>query len=336
MSDLTLFTSNTGQRYSEAVSLDRALTLLLDLVRARVPLQVWMVSQRMGDHMFVRSARSDTKLPLAPGSYINWTDTLCSIMVEHDGPQFVTDISRIPQYADAPITKVIPIKSYIGVPLLSADGELLGGLCGIDPEARVAGLQAAEGFVRSIAIIAATLLDTHTRLNAQSQLADDAQREATTDPLTGALNRRGLEEMLDRAASQRCYDNVYGGLIMIDLNELKTVKERDGHAAGDALIGRATRTLTTALRTNDAVARLSGDEFVVFVNWRGQQSYDVLARRLVESLERERISAVIGASPWYVGESWSVALARADEAMHIEKQREKIIASYLPGADPHK
>jgi diguanylate cyclase (GGDEF)-like protein len=84
-------------------------------------------------------------------------------------------------------------------------------------------------------------------------------RLSRTDPLTGCLNRRGLEDRVARA--------IAGGnpfaIVTLDLDGLKGINDRDGHAAGDALLCATVERLGDALRPNAAVGRLEGDEFAV-------------------------------------------------------------------------
>ena len=103
---------------------------------------------------------------------------------------------------------------------------------------------------------AASALDASIRLN-------DAQSEASTDSLTGLLNRRGLEmrleSMLDRARRR-------GGelsLLFVDLDHFKEINDSHGHAHGDSLLRETATILQNQVRSEDVVARLGGDEFVV-------------------------------------------------------------------------
>ena len=141
---------------------------------------------------------------------------------------------------------------------------------------------------------AASALDASIRLN-------DAQSEASTDSLTGLLNRRGLEmrleSMLDRARRR-------GGelsLLFVDLDHFKEINDSHGHAHGDSLLRETATILQNQVRSEDVVARLGGDEFVVVL----PGSDPSTARRIAERLQRRiaghasrnhsgRLSATIG------------------------------------------
>jgi len=82
-----------------------------------------------------------------------------------------------------------------------------------------------------------------------------------TDPLTGCLNRRGIEDLVVRAVD----DGAPFALLTLDLDDFKAINDRCGHAAGDAVLCDAVRRLRDAIRPEDAVGRLGGDEFAVLL-----------------------------------------------------------------------
>jgi diguanylate cyclase (GGDEF)-like protein len=108
-----------------------------------------------------------------------------------------------------------------------------------------------------------------------------SQLQASTDPLTGLLNRRSFEERASIMVSsaQRF------GLIMADLDNFKTLNDVYGHSAGDRALRRFAQVLRSATRPEDAVARIGGEEFVILVPFAGTQEAATLADRLRADLE---------------------------------------------------
>ena len=108
-----------------------------------------------------------------------------------------------------------------------------------------------------------------------------SQLQASTDPLTGLLNRRSFEERASILVSnaQRF------GLIMADLDNFKTLNDVYGHSAGDRALRRFAQVLRSATRPEDAVARIGGEEFVVLVPFAGTQDAAALAERLRAELK---------------------------------------------------
>ncbi|MEJ2291592.1 MAG: GGDEF domain-containing protein [Deinococcales bacterium] len=113
---------------------------------------------------------------------------------------------------------------------------------------------------------------THVR-----RLQDELEAQATTDPLTGAGNRRLLEERFAEYAA--------GGarritLLYIDLDGFKRVNDRAGHGAGDLALARYVRRLRAMLRADDTLVRIGGDEFVVLAPHASHEDDDALIRRV--------------------------------------------------------
>ncbi len=154
--------------------------------------------------------------------------------------------------------------------------------------------------------ISTHLVDANARARAQEQL----RHLALHDTLTGLANRRHFNEALQA----RCVQLADGGpaftLLMIDLDRFKPVNELLGHPVGDKVLQKVACRLRRAVRADDLVARIGGDEFAVIAGDVGEgEELDDLAERIVELLARPFLvdgrSAELGAS---VG----IALAPAD------------------------
>ncbi len=109
-----------------------------------------------------------------------------------------------------------------------------------------------------------------TRAFAKSQL------QASTDPLTGLLNRRSFEE---RATSTLDGADRYG-LVMADLDNFKTLNDVHGHSTGDRALRRFAEALRGATRPEDIVARIGGEEFIVLVPGASTADAAALAERI--------------------------------------------------------
>ena len=105
----------------------------------------------------------------------------------------------------------------------------------------------------------------------QSDIADLRAREqllkvqAHHDGLTGLANRILLTDRFRFAVERAKRSDTSFALLMIDLNDFKTVNDNYGHAAGDAVLVTMARRLLGAVRASDTVARLGGDEFVLII-----------------------------------------------------------------------
>jgi len=173
--------------------------------------------------------------------------------------------------------------------------------------------------------IAATFVDITDRKAKERQM----ESIATSDPLTGVLNRRGFE----RDAAQRLTksdDDATGALLFIDLNDFKAINDQCGHEVGDQLLRIAAGRLRKSLRSCDIIGRPGGDEFVALVPDVDAGVADTLAKRLTASLEEPyaignqtlRCAASIGLALYPRHANTLTGLLReADQAMYRAKAR---------------
>jgi diguanylate cyclase (GGDEF)-like protein len=106
-----------------------------------------------------------------------------------------------------------------------------------------------------------TIQDITKRKTAEEQI----NSLAFSDPLTGLANRRLLLDRLQQALVASARHQQLGGLLLVDLDDFKTLNDTLGHQQGDLLLQLVARRLTTCVREGDTVARLGGDEFVVML-----------------------------------------------------------------------
>lgn len=100
------------------------------------------------------------------------------------------------------------------------------------------------------------------RIEQLTQQLTDTRREATTDPLTGAANRRLFEEAFEAMMASGERDIV---VAMFDVDNFKRINDTLGHAAGDAVLVAVADAIRTVVRANDVMSRLGGDEFAVLM-----------------------------------------------------------------------
>lgn len=113
------------------------------------------------------------------------------------------------------------------------------------------------------------------------------EHSAMHDYLTGLPNRRYLDEMLDRVASECARDDQGIAILHIDLDRFKEINDTLGHGAGDTMLKHAATILKSTIRKGDFVARLGGDEFVIMSKFRGSpQKLSNLAERVVIQLSK--------------------------------------------------
>ena len=127
--------------------------------------------------------------------------------------------------------------------------------------------------VRSTADYLHETLDVAIRLSLDRRKSEEAMRAlAYRDPLTHLPNRRLLMDRLEQAIQASGRSGQPGALLAIDLDRLKAINDELGHDIGDRLLVEAARRLTAALRREDTVSRLGGDEYVVLLENLGATS----------------------------------------------------------------
>ncbi len=185
---------------------------------------------------------------------------------------------------------------------------------------------------------AQTLADVTTAylLNAQARAEASAASNAfhhssLHDPLTGLPNRQMLEERLSRATARAGRSHTNAAVLFVDLDRFKDVNDRHGHHVGDALLLAVTDRLSNLVRESDTLARVSGDEFVIFCEEiHSPADVELLAERIGESLKMPfsimghtlEITGSVGIA--YAGPREAITdqlIVKADIAMYQVKRR---------------
>jgi diguanylate cyclase (GGDEF)-like protein len=157
-------------------------------------------------------------------------------------------------------------------------------------------------------------------------LMAELSHAARTDSTTGLLNRRGFGERLELEleCSSRLGRNV--ALLLCDLDRLKLVNDRFGHAAGDAALAAVASILMQGKRSIDAAARIGGDEFALLLPGCSADDATKLAERLSRAVSRLRdpgsdtLSASFGVAAFpRDANTGAELLAKADSSLYLAK-----------------
>ncbi len=260
------------------------------------------------------------RFPLEAGGQLPWADALCRLVAEGHAPRIVPDVRAVPAFREAPLAEQWNVGAYLSAPLSVDGASLFGTLCAVDREPRPAGVASRLPLVDLQARLLSTALAADLRLDAEKRRADRAESDAMQDPLTGLVNRRGWQLLLDRE-EQRCerYGTV-ASVLAVDLDGLKAVNDRQGHAAGDDLLRRAAALLREAFRSTDAVARVGGDEFAVLALETDAAGAAREQGRLQDLLDRAGVPASVGAAARFGTAGLAGAWASADAQMYETKR----------------
>jgi diguanylate cyclase (GGDEF)-like protein len=150
-------------------------------------------------------------------------------------------------------------------------------------------------------------------------------RDATTDHLTGVLNRRSFERRLFGLAVEGEYPVA---VLFVDLDDFKTINDVHGHSIGDAVLVEVADRLTGAVRSGDFVGRLGGDEFVLACPGLPLEEVEAMAARVREAAEgdvlargrRVEIALSLGVAVAMDDDELLSVIDRSDSSMYRDKQ----------------
>lgn len=164
---------------------------------------------------------------------------------------------------------------------------------------------------------------------------------ATRDPLTGAGNRRALEEELIIAIARVQREETGAGLLMLDLDLFKEINDRYGHGEGDEVLKQFAELVRTHSRHEDRLFRFGGEEFVLLLNNARAESMILAARHVQQTIRNlltargHPVTCSIGAALADPEDDWESWMHRADNAVYEAKNsgRDTIIVADPPPAE---
>ncbi|WP_421759030.1 diguanylate cyclase [Devosia sp.] len=165
-------------------------------------------------------------------------------------------------------------------------------------------------------------------------LTDELKLLATTDSLTGLLNRRGFDEALDVELARSARDHTPISLLLVDVDRFKAYNDLYGHPAGDECLRRLSACIRAVVRRpGDDIARYGGEEFVIILPNTGEDGAFTVAEQLRTSLrdlaiphgasEKQVVTVSIGLASYTGHETRrrsSELIVRADEALYTAKE----------------
>ena len=161
---------------------------------------------------------------------------------------------------------------------------------------------------------------------------DSMSAEARHDTLTGALNRKGLSEALERELANVQRHDTPLCVALLDIDNFKKLNDSNGHATGDAALTHLVAVTRESMRTQDTLARFGGEEFVILmpdtVMADGIDAMTRLQRALTKRFflagsEKILITFSAGVAQLAAGESGDDGIKRADQAMYLAKRAGK-------------
>jgi diguanylate cyclase (GGDEF)-like protein len=206
---------------------------------------------------------------------------------------------------------------------LTVHGEAMGALI-LGDESPLQELTSDEiWMLQIVAVHGATTL-------ANARMYRRMEKMATTDGLTGLVNRRRFVELADKALARADRFGRKLSLLLIDADHFKRINDSYGHSVGDVVLKRLAASLREEARRTDVVARLGGEEFVILADETDGPGALILAERIRQRLASEPIrgsfgeismTVSVGTSTWPEhAASKEQLLERADQALYEAKR----------------
>jgi diguanylate cyclase len=284
-------------------------------------LDLWLVTHLEHDELVVVASAGPWQDLMPPGTTVPWREAFCSRMVDRTGPVCAPDVLDVPVYATLVAGVFARVRAYVGVPLEGDDGQFFGTLTAVSGDQQPRSLETGMPVVRMVGQMLSTIVAREQVAQARSADAAAAYALAQSDQLTGLANRRGWVEAVDHEETRcRRYGSA-ASVLVLDLDDLKQVNDRGGHAAGDELIALCAEVLRLTCRPGDTVARTGGDEFAVLAVECDAPALQALEERLRLQLRTAGVRATTGGATRRPDEQLTATWQRADTAMYEGKHR---------------
>ena len=167
-------------------------------------------------------------------------------------------------------------------------------------------------------------------LNIVTEASRKLRRIATTDSLTGLLNRRHMTHLLERELAHFRGQGHPVAFLLFDIDHFKVINDEHGHETGDRVLEGVAAIIKAQLRTQDLIARWGGEEFLVVLPDSELQSARAIAERVQEALMAHEwqgsnwqpiaVTTSAGASAFSRDDDRNSAISRADRALYRGKE----------------
>lgn len=208
--------------------------------------------------------------------------------------------------------------------------EIVAGKEGADLPVLMAALLAkAEIMSNSLQTLNFQLETSQSEIQRLQVELNQAKDDAVIDPLTGLLNRRGLDRCIHDLESEHAGRSAC--LLVIDIDHFKRVNDTYGHSFGDVVIGVVASVLRRGIKGKDYASRFGGEEFAVILPETDIHGGRIVAEQIRATIangkvrggkdgdELRSITVSVGVTSFLIGGKWDEAFTRADTALYTSK-----------------
>ncbi|MEW4567643.1 sensor domain-containing diguanylate cyclase [Tautonia sp. JC769] len=339
------------------IAFDRLTHLAQRILHAPVAL-ISLVDDR---RQFFKSAQGLPE-PWASRRETPLSHSFCQHVVRSAGPLVIQDARIHPLVHQNLAIRDLGVIAYLGAPLATSAGQVLGAFCVIDGKPRHWGSDDLE-VVREMATSTMTevelRLDVERRQEVERLLALQLQRAeelnqalqaqsaelaaansllealARTDGLTGLWNIRAMRTALEDRASFCLRQGLPMSLIMLDLDRFKLYNDTHGHPAGDEVLMAVSDTIREEIRSHDLAGRYGGEEFIIGLPGSDAPEALAVAERLREAIASrpwpiEPVTASLGIATFDRPIDIPALIRAADSALYHAKRSGRNCARFDP------
>lgn len=224
--------------------------------------RVVCLSEIRGDDLFFISVYVDGEVSADVGQCQLAVTPCATVETTKDLRMYDDVIEKFPQ---ASFLKTHNAFSYCGFPTLGSDGEVIAVTCLLDDKPHDFS-EEDQDLLRIFGQRIGMEIERKRHLDSQAAAEDKIKRLAFYDSLTQLPNRSLLLDRLQQILNQAVRHDFVGAVLYLDLDRFKTINDALGHSVGDELLKVVASRLDNCSRTEDTIARLAGDEFVIVLS----------------------------------------------------------------------
>jgi diguanylate cyclase (GGDEF)-like protein len=258
---------------------------LLKMGLERFNLDIGIVSKIEGNKYFVQHCVVPEGVTLSSGTELDFTKTYCHITCDADAPTALEHIGKHDQYASHPAYKAIPLESYVGMPI-KLNGKLYGTLNFSSPKPYPRKFKDVD--LDALQLMTSWIeVELIRRIQEQEliELNLILEKKAYEDCLTSIPNRRAAFKHINTDINRMRHDKSVAVLAIIDIDFFKKVNDTYGHLKGDKVLMKVAQSLFNDKRSDDFIARLGGEEFILWLPNSDLAAASIICERIKDSVE---------------------------------------------------
>lgn len=258
---------------------------LLQMGLDRFKLDIAILSKIEDNDYFIQYCVTPDDVVMEPGDQFELDSTYCEITCSAKGPVAIEYVGNDENLSKHPAYRALKLESYIGIPIF-LKGKIYGTLnfSSATPYYR----KFLDIDIDTLQLMASWVEVELIRREQEHELKvlnEKLKHLAHYDSLTNVLNRRGIYKVLKKDFNEVSSLKSEGCLAMVDIDHFKKLNDSFGHQKGDKALVEVSQKIAESLGDNDSVARLGGEEFLLWIPNANLESCKVVCDRVMKNIE---------------------------------------------------